>query len=361
MSAEPAGLYVHVPFCIRKCEYCDFYSVAPGAVAAFVDAVIHELDLYRDRFDTFDTLYLGGGTPSVLSDGSLLELVGALGEHLLPGAEITVEANPDDIDAARLVRWHDAGVNRLSLGVQSLDDDLLRWLGRRHDAAQALAALDAAREAGFDDLSLDFMYGIPGQTAAAWHDTVVRAVELGPEHLSCYQLTFAPDTPLGRRVEAGEITPLDDEASRELFLATSSALCAAGFDHYEISNFARPGRRSRHNAKYWSRTPYLGLGPAAHSFDGARRWWNEASVGRYLDTSDAVEASEVVDAEQARLEALMLGLRTATGVTIGVIGDAHETALRSLIREGLITSDDGLIRPTPEGMVVADAIARDLS
>ena len=361
MKSEPAGLYLHVPFCARKCAYCDFYSVQPGDEAAFVRAVNREFVAHRDRFETFDTLYLGGGTPSVLSDGVLAALIDALVEHLLPGAEITVEANPDDLDEERLARWRAAGVNRLSLGIQSLDDGPLRWLGRRHDAAQALAAVAAARAAGFEDLSLDFMYGIPGQTLDDWLATVDRAVELGPEHLSCYQLTFAPDTPLGRRLEAGEVAELHDETSRELFLGTSSALRAAGYEHYEVSNFARPGHRSRHNAKYWRRVPYLGLGPSAHSFDGEQRWWNVRSADRYLEVSSAVEASEIVDAEQARLEMLMLGLRTSDGLSIGVVDSDRAVVVESLVQNGLIVADRGHIRPTPAGMVVADALARDLA
>ncbi len=361
MSAEAAGLYLHVPFCVRKCAYCDFYSVVEGDERAFVAAVIREMALNRERFGAFDTLYLGGGTPSVLSDAAVIELVGALGEHLQPGAEITVEANPDDLVVGRLERWREAGVNRLSIGVQSLDDTLLGWLGRRHDAGQAIDAVAAARGAGFDDLSLDFMYGIPGQSADAWQATLARAVDLGPEHLSCYQLTFAPDTPLGRRVGAGEITPLDDEDSRSLFLATSSALRAAGFEHYEISNFARPGHRSRHNAKYWRRTPYLGLGPSAHSFDGSRRWWNARSVQQYLAAPSAAEGVEEVDAEQARLEMLMLGLRTSDGVARNLVGEDREAFLRSSVAQGLVVLDGERLRPTPEGMVVADAIAASLS
>lgn len=361
MSAEPAGLYLHVPFCARKCAYCDFYSVELGDEAAFVRAVIRELGLHRDRFDTFDTLYLGGGTPSVLSDDALCELLGALGEHLSTDAEIIVEANPDDLDARRLTRWRGAGANRLSIGIQSLDDDLLGWLGRRHDAAQALAAVAAARSEGFEDLSLDFMYGIPGQTLDDWRATLDRAVELGPEHLSCYQLTFAPDTPLGRRAEAGEIVPSDDEASRELFLVTSAKLRQADFEHYEVSNFARAGHRSRHNSKYWRRIPYLGLGPSAHSFDGEQRWWNVRSVEHYLGAPSAVEATETVDAEQARLETLMLGLRTSDGVSIGVVDNARAVVVESLVQRGLIVAEHGHIRPTPAGMVVADALARDLA
>lgn len=364
-ASEPAGLYLHVPFCARKCAYCDFYSVVGGDTAAFVAAVARELALHRDRFDTFGTLYLGGGTPSVLADDHLLELVSGLGAYLLPGAEITVEANPDDLDAARLARWRATGVNRLSLGIQSLDDELLRWLGRRHDADRALVAVDAARQAGFDDLSLDFMYGIPGQAPAAWIETLDRAVDLGAEHLSCYQLTFAPDTPLGRSVEAGEIDPPDDVASRDLFLATSERLTVAGYEHYEVSNFARPGHRSRHNSGYWRRTPYLGLGPSAHSFDGECRWWNERSSVGYVEAvaagRSAVEETETIDDDQARLEAIMLGLRTSDGVAVAVVGEGRAEAAALAIEAGLICSDGGVLRPSVRGMIVADALALSLS
>jgi len=355
-----AGLYVHVPFCSRKCGYCDFFSVEPTALDEYVEAVLTEARMRAPEFGRFQTLYVGGGTPSLLPQSTLQRLVQGLREivELAPDAEMTLEANPDDVspEAARV--WLSLGFDRLSLGVQSLRDGVLRWLGRRHDAAQALRAIATVRDAGLANVGLDLIWGLPGQTADDWTATLERAVSERPQHLSCYQLTLEPHTPLGR---AGGSDLPGEERSRQLFELTSRVLRGHGFEHYEISNFAR-GPRSRHNQLYWTHAPYLGLGPAAHSFDGRHRWWNVASVPRYTTLTRVARAptagSEELDEVQLALEALMLGMRTADGVPIEVVRRfvGWEQTLDLLEAEGLVRVDGERLRPTLSGLAVADGI-----
>jgi oxygen-independent coproporphyrinogen-3 oxidase len=355
-SVSAAGLYVHVPFCVTRCGYCDFFSTTDRALTArYVDAVLAE-HAARPAFPPFATLYLGGGTPSALPLPDLVRLIRGLSHPTL--AEVTVEANPDDVTPAWLAAVKDAGVNRLSLGIQSLDDPTLRFLGRRHDAARAVSAVREARAAGLANLSLDFIYALPGQDVRAWIRTLDAAIALRAEHLSCYQLTVEPHTPFGRR----GVTPADEETQRALFLATHERLEAAGFEHYEISSFARPGRRSRHNQAYWHHVPYLGLGPAAHGFDGRRRWWNVRSVAAYVERltsgADAMEDAETLDDDQLRLEALYLGLRTLDGVALDVVRGfaGWEATVDNLVAEGLVRVVEERLRPTVRGFLVADAL-----
>ena len=258
------GLYLHIPFCLSKCGYCGFYSLPDlASLPAFLTALEEEIRLSRRDGETFDTLYIGGGTPSVLSATQLRGILAALSTAfaLAPGAEITIEANPADITAGWLGALHDAGVNRINLGVQSLDNPHLAFLGRRHDRDRAMAALAAVQAAGFTRIGIDLIYGIPGQSLAAWMTTLGEAVALGPGHLSCYQLTVEPGTPLAQSCRRGSLAFPGEDLQARFFLETSSLLTEAGYNHYEISNFARPGQESRHNRKYWNHTPYLGLGP----------------------------------------------------------------------------------------------------
>ncbi len=361
-----AGLYVHVPFCRSKCAYCDFYSVEPRRMAAYVEAVVAEARRRARPFGRFETLYLGGGTPSVLSPSLLMELLDGLRGacSIDPGAEVTLEANPDDVTPALLSSWRGLGVDRLSLGLQALDDGVLEWLGRRHDEKQALASVSLAREAGFDNLAVDLIWGWTWQDDEDWAHTLRTVVGLAPEHISCYQLTLERRTPLGREVLDGRLTMPDEGSARRRFLRTSKILIDAGYEHYEISNFARSkALRSRHNQLYWHHAPYLGLGPSAHSFDGDRhRWWNVRSLDDYVDRlaagEDPTKGEEHLDEEQRDLEALMLGLRTSDGVDSAVVrryGHGKEV-VAALQEEGLVRVEGMRIVPTAEGMVVADSL-----
>ncbi len=236
------GLYIHIPFCKTKCPYCDFYSIADASlVESYLAALDAEAQLYHHQFPAFDTLFLGGGTPSWLREAHLGELMKILRRQFIfaPDSEITLEANPDDITAEKLRLFRDLGLNRLSLGAQSFDEAELRFLGRRHTADQTRAALDLIRAAGFTNLGLDLIYGLPGQTPAAWRRTLETALRFNPEHLSCYQLTLADDTPMGRKAAEGTLVPLDEETQREFFLLTDQFLTQRGYLHYEVANFAR--------------------------------------------------------------------------------------------------------------------------
>jgi oxygen-independent coproporphyrinogen-3 oxidase len=378
------GLYVHIPFCKSKCPYCDFYSVTDETlISSYITALDAEARLYRGRFPVFDSLFLGGGTPSWLGEAHIAELMKNLRWHFTfaPDTEFTLEANPDDITAGKLAIWRDLGINRLSLGVQSFDEAELRFLQRRHTAAQTIAAIDLIRAAGFTNLGLDLIYGLPGQSLDSWTGSLETALSFAPEHLSCYQLTIeaggtpaphetpAPRTPFARRVARGEISLPDEETQRQFFLLTADFLTGRGYLHYEISNFARQGPQvknlcccCRHNLKYWTRTPYLGLGPGAHSFDGRRRWWNVSSVEEYCSSLHAGE-SPVAEAEtltpaQIRLESLALGFRTREGVSLATLREqpGADAMVAALTRAGLVRVDRGRVIATNQGLVVADQL-----
>jgi oxygen-independent coproporphyrinogen-3 oxidase len=384
-TENPPGLYIHVPFCKSKCPYCDFYSVTEASqIDAFLAALDQEARLYRDQFPAFDSLFLGGGTPSWLGEAQIGELMKTLRRHFsfATDSEITLEANPDDITADKLARFRDLGINRLSLGVQSFDEAELRFLGRRHTAKQTEAAIDLIRAAGFTNLGLDLMYGLPGQSLDAWLKTLEQALSFAPEHLSCYQLTIeagetpAPQetpalrTPLARRAARGEISLPDEETQREFFLLTAQFLKDRGYLHYEVANFARQGPQAgglchyccRHNLKYWTRTPYLGLGPGAHSFQAGRRWWNFSSVGDYCSSLHAgaapVAGTETLTPEQIRLEKLCLGFRTREGVSLETIREkpGGEAILAELTQAGLVRVDLDRVMATDSGLVVADRL-----
>jgi len=354
-----AGLYIHVPFCVSKCPYCDFFSVAAtDMIDSWCEAVCRELDLYRKQFPRFETVYLGGGTPSLLSDTQL----GSLMEHVYStvsiagDAECTIEVNPDDVSLGKMHALRDLGFNRLSIGVQSFDDRLLGLLKRRHTAEQACAAIEHAVCAGFDSISLDLMFGLPGQD---WEAELAQAVGFEPGHLSCYQLTIKSGTPFHQLHQSGKLEIASDETLVQLFMLTDAILENFGYAHYEVSNFASGSEHeSRHNSRYWQHLPYLGLGPSAHSFDGQTRWWNTSSVSGYcqsLAKDSPVDARETLTPAQLRLERLMLGMRTQHGVIIEDVS-ADMQILERLQSAGLVVVQDGRVIPTSRGMLFADRL-----
>ena len=359
------GLYVHVPFCRTKCAYCGFVSQTDLSLAPiWLDALTRESELYREFSGPFDTLFLGGGTPTVLSSSQLERLTNHLfvGFFFEDSTEFTVEANPDDITSDMLILLKHLGVNRVSLGVQSLQENELVFLGRRHSAVQAEKALDQVSCAGFKSLSIDLMYGLPGQTISSWLQTLGRALTFEPDHLSCYQLTLERRSPLGRMVAEKIIRKAAVKEERELFLATSEFLEQEGYLHYEVSNFARPRHLCRHNLKYWDRSPYLGLGPAAHSFDGNARWWNTRSIRRYHQRLSCgyapIAGKEILSEENRIMESLLLGLRTSKGIEIDLV--RHVAGLGSRVKHleqsGLVTVRGGRVLPTREGLLYADGL-----
>jgi len=367
------GLYIHIPFCKTKCPYCNFYSTTDvGCVDNFLKALASEMALYPERFPHFDTLYIGGGTPSVLDRRKFETLFQNLRStfSFAAQAEVTVEVNPADFDADLFTFLRDLGVNRLNIGVQSFDDGILSFLGRRHNAREAKEAMAWACQSGFDHLGLDLIYGIPGQSLERWLADLAYAANLPVDHLSCYQLTLEQGTPLGTRYQNGEFDLPDEQSQLDFFLKTSEFLSRFGYIHYEVSNFAKgPEAMARHNQKYWNHVPYLGLGPAAHSFDGKRRWWNRKSLALYLEDLEKglspVEEDECLTLDQLRLEMLFLRFRTRRGIDIarfdrdfgGDILSEKAEILSRYTQEGLIVIENGYIAPTLAGMAVADQLA----
>lgn len=366
-------LYVHVPFCVRKCGYCAFHSGPFSAPEAerYVELVLNELNCLGKALGrrTVETVYIGGGTPSLLTPaqiGAILE--GAASRFdLEAGAEITLEANPESaLKAGFLAEVRTLGVNRLSLGVQSLRDDLLATLGRSHDAARARLASRAAREAGFANLSLDMIWGLPGQDVSAWLEDLAGIVALAPEHVSCYGLSLEEGAPLAESVVAGRLSLPEEEEGARMYLEGSAFLESEGYGHYEISNYARPGRESRHNRGYWSGRDYLGLGPAAVSTLDGRRWANPAGLDEYARTVAAGverEGTEVLTADVRRQEMVMLALRTKDGLDLqefmaatGIDFPRRDPAVERLRSSGLVRLGAGRLQLTREGMLVSNSV-----
>ncbi|MEW6263940.1 MAG: radical SAM family heme chaperone HemW [Thermodesulfobacteriota bacterium] len=367
-DAQP-GLYLHVPFCSAKCPYCDFYSLAaPNLIQPWLEGLERETRLYQNRFAGFDTVYLGGGTPSRLPVPILAQVLALLRSSfpIEPGAEVTLEANPEDVTPELVKTALAGGVNRFSLGVQSFHDRELELLGRRHSSEKAARAIEIIRAAGVNNLGLDLMYGLPDQNLADWFETLAQAVSFNPEHLSCYQLTVEEGSIFARSRERNRLNLPDEEASRGFFLATARFLEARGYLHYEVSNFARgPGHRSRHNHKYWRHAPYLGLGPAAHSYKDGVRWWNHRSIREYcrdlIEGRRPAAGSETLTEEQTALEKIYLGLRTKDGLDLGRLDRSGRNLVRTWERRALATVNQGRIVLTVEGLAVADHLAVELA
>ena len=373
MDLKIPGLYIHIPFCRTKCSYCNFYSVTSlTSIPDFLEALGREMEMVLGEFGPFDTVYIGGGTPSILSLNEMENLLARIRRNfaLLSDVEMTMEANPADLDLSLLQGLRNLGVNRLNIGIQSFDQKILNFLGRRHSSIEAISAIETARKAGFENIGLDLIYGVPGQDIRSWLDTLSQALAFDPEHLSCYQLTLESKTPLGKRYEQREFSLPGEELEYDFFIKTAESLEEAGYIHYEVSNFARDiALISRHNQKYWDHTPYLGLGPAAHSFSGYRRWWNHRSVERYIADAKAgkkpIEGTEILTMEQLGLEALFLGLRTKKGVYLKEFVEQYgcdlavekRDVLDRLQEEGLVAINEGYLVPTRAGLAIADGLA----
>jgi oxygen-independent coproporphyrinogen-3 oxidase len=371
-GAGPRHVYVHVPFCARRCSYCDFAIAVRRVVPAveFVDALQAELGLrFRDAEPwVVDTLYFGGGTPSRLGADGVSRMVDTLRERIVlaPDAEVTLEANPDDISAESLEAWRRAGVNRLSIGAQSFDDETLKWMHRTHDAAAIGQAVHAALDAGIDNFSLDLIFALPEKGAPrsrSWERDVDAALALEPSHLSLYGLTIEPHTPLGRWQGRGDVAESPEERYESEFLHAHTALTAAGLEHYEVSNFGRPGKRSRHNSSYWSAAPYAGLGPSAHEFDGAFRRWNTPAYAEWLSRvvagDDPIAESEQLTDENRNAERVYLGLRTLDGLVLTPAERKHVGPWLAAGWGHLV--DENRFVPTPLGWLRLDALAADLT
>ena len=359
-------LYLHVPFCARRCSYCDFAIAVRREVPsdAYVDAVLREWSLSQsdpvwDLSPEVSTIYFGGGTPSRVTPASIARVLAQIGADrpIAADAEITLEANPEDVSPAAAAAWRAAGVNRVSLGVQSFDPTVLQWMHRIHTAGQVPVAVEALRSSGIEDLSLDLIFGVPAALGRDWPADLERAFALEPEHLSLYGLTVEAHTPLGHWTERGEVTPVDEDRYAAEFLLAHSALDAQGYEHYEISNAGLPGHRARHNSAYWRRAPFLGLGPAAHSGVGNERRWNVrewAAYQRLLDAGKSpLEGREFLDSAAVMLEELYLGLRTSEGLALHQV---PTSLTRQWEQAGWAVGGDGRVRLTAEGWLRLDAL-----
>jgi oxygen-independent coproporphyrinogen-3 oxidase len=378
-----AGLYIHIPFCVKKCPYCDFYSITDGSLyPAFMNALISEMRMTRDPNLTFDTLYMGGGTPSVLDAKTIKKIIETARQsyEILPHAEITLEVNPGTVSLKQFEGYRCSGVNRVNIGVQSFDPVNLQFLGRIHSGRDAHAALTWAQKAGFENLGLDLIYGIPNQTKKLWLKDLKLAIEFEPRHLSCYMLSFEPGTPLYNDLQEDRLKPLAESQVCELFETTLEFLSDHGYVQYEISNFAHKSinssglksaecNRSRHNMKYWNFIPYIGLGPSAHSFLEPKRYWNCADVEKYIQDLNAGRlpraGEERLSMEQLMIEAIYLGLRQTKGILIDVFDKKFGVTFKTMFKDtidvleskGLIELSQNRCALTSRGMLYLDSIA----
>jgi len=368
----PRHLYIHVPFCARRCSYCDF-SIAVRSttpVDEYVTGLRTELDGFRDDLSgaTLDTIYLGGGTPSRLGGIGIETVLGVVRDwaRISNAPEITIEANPDDVNDMAVAHWAAAGVNRVSLGSQSFDDSALKWMHRTHDASQIGRAVDTLRRGGIENISLDLIFALPPHLGRSWESDLMRALDLAPAHISLYGLTVEAQTPIARWADRGAVVQGTDENYEEEFLRANAMMTGAGYEHYEVSNFANHGMMSRHNSAYWTGASYLGVGPSAHSFDGATRRWNVAAYSEWVRRLAAGESviggEESLTAENRAAEEVYLGLRTRQGLEIA---DEERARVRTWEGAGWALVDESLgnprVRLTPTGWLRLDSLAADLA
>ncbi len=385
LGTVPFGVYVHVPFCTVRCGYCDFNTYTaeelgtpgiPGASrATYADAAVREVRRIRGVLGDVDlpvsTVFVGGGTPTLLDPADLGRVLRAVRDELglAPGAEVTTESNPDSVGPGRLAALREAGFDRISFGMQSSVGHVLRVLDRTHDPARVPRVVEAARRAGFDQVSLDLIYGTPGESVADWTTTLDAALACDPDHVSAYSLIVEDGTALARRVRRGELAAPEEDDLAEKYVVADERLTTAGLGWYEVSNWARgepadEGSRCRHNLGYWRGADWWGIGPGAHSHVGGVRWWNvrhPAAYGaRLADDASPAQAREVLGPEDRRVERVMLEVRLRDGVPRSLLDGAGEAALAALLDRGLVTADAHRVRLTDAGRLLADGVARDL-
>lgn len=371
-----AGLYIHVPFCAKRCIYCDFYSNTEMKYKeTYVNAIVQELNLRKEYIgqERIETIYFGGGTPSQLNFNDFDKIFNAIRQNYDLSAcnEITLEANPDDLNATYIASLRPLPFNRISMGVQSFRDDDLRFLNRRHSANEAIQAVYRCQEAGYTNLSIDLIYGLPGQTLAAWEENISKAIALDIPHLSAYHLIYEEGTALYKLKESGKITSVEEEASIAMFTMLINRLTAAGLVHYEISNFGKPGLFSKHNSSYWTGKKYLGLGPSAHSYNGENRQWNVSSLAAYL--KGILEGNPDTETEHLDLytrynEFIITGLRTIWGINTDKLEALFGKELAAYCKQQaepylqnqLLYHKDRILTLSEKGIFISDGIMSDL-
>ena len=371
-----AGLYIHIPFCRQRCNYCAFYSSTLYNIQQkYVDALCKEIVLRKEYTgnQAIGTIYLGGGTPSTLTAEQLESIFGTIYNHypIAPNPEVTIECNPDDLTPEFLTALRRMPVNRISMGIQSFNDAQLKRLGRRHDAAKARQAVANARAAGYDNISIDLMFALPGSNRAEWQETLDTAIALHPDHISAYNLMYEEGTPLHRALVRGDFQELSEEENLEQFRMLIDSMKSAGYRHYEISNFAFPGRESRHNSSYWNDTPYIGCGAAAHSYNGNSREWNIADIKAYIEGMESgcrnYEIENLTE-EESYNDNILTRLRTADGIPLqwmkGKFNDKlNNYMLRATEKEialGNLKEENGHLSLTEKGIFISDAVIREL-
>ncbi len=373
------GLYLHIPFCKQACHYCDFhFSTSLGLKGQFMDALLREMELRKNYLPPppapLESIYFGGGTPSLLTGDELSRIFAAIHAHfeVSPQAEITLEANPDDLTAAKLAELAASPVNRLSIGLQSFHEPHLRLMNRAHSATESGQAVRRAQAAGFENISVDLIYGVPAASHDIWEADLARLLELNVPHVSAYALTIEPDTAFGRRLKKGTFVAPPEEFVARQFELLLARLRAHGYEQYEISNFCRPGRESRHNTNYWCGVPYLGLGPSAHSFDGRSRQYAVANNPRYvaavLEHGEVPATVELLTPLDQANEYLLTTLRTSRGCDLAYLRDAlglnilaqRADYLQSLAAQGMATLTSDVLRLTDAGKLLADHITLEL-
>ena len=370
-----AGIYLHIPFCKKACHYCDFhFSTSLQQELPVIHAMERELALRKSFLnETVDTIYFGGGTPSLLLPERISFLLDAIYSRfpISEQPEITLEANPDDVSPARASAWKKAGINRISLGIQSFQSHWLEWMNRAHNAEQSLQAITELQAAGFENISIDLIYGMPEQADVAWLKEIQMAIDLQVTHLSCYALTVEPRTALWHMIETGKAVTVDPDQQARMFLLLMDSPERAGYEHYEISNFAKPGKRSRHNSAYWKGKTYLGIGPAAHSFNGSRRMWNIQNNTSYTSQIEAGVlplTEETLTAIEQWNEYIMTSIRTMEGISLKRIAEqfgveqSEQLLLHAAtwLKRNLLQQTDEHLCLTREGKLLADQIASDL-
>lgn len=371
-----AGIYIHIPFCKQRCNYCAFYSSTLYNIKEeYADAVCKELQTRRDyvKGEEIKTIYFGGGTPSTLPMELLQKICDTIYTNytVCDNAEVTIECNPDDLTEEFLAKLRSLPFNRISMGVQSFDDRQLKRLGRRHNADKARQAVNNARMAGYDNISIDLMFALPGSTAEEWEQTIKEAISLQPEHISAYNLMYEDDTPLHRALQRGDFEELSEEENVEQFQMLISKMKEAGYRHYEISNFAKPGCESRHNSSYWNDTAYIGCGAAAHSYDGNSREWNIADIKEYIKGMASGARNyeiEHLTEEERYNDTILTRLRTADGIPLTWMKNKFSQRLNSYmlnaakkhIECGNLKKNDVTLSLTEKGIFISDAVIRDL-
>ncbi len=370
-----AGIYIHIPFCKKACHYCNFhFSTSLASKEGMMKAIGKEAQLRNGYLsEKVETVYFGGGTPSLLTPAELQSILTQLRQTFIitTDAEITIETNPDDITEEKLLGWKEAGINRLSIGIQSFFEEDLQWMNRAHNAEQAKQSIELAQKNGFHNITIDLIYGAPGLTDEKWLHNINTALALQIPHLSCYALTVEPKTALSKKIETGQLPDVDTDTQARQFAILSSQLQKTGFEHYEISNFALPGYRSKHNSSYWQGKPYLGLGPSAHSFNGNSRQWNIANNALYqqaIEQGTIPFEEEILTTTQQLNEYIMTSLRTIEGISLQNIRNRwgkekeavlQHTAEKYIASHKLLLEND-VITLTEEGKFFADGIASDL-